>query len=101
MTNMYLPIGSVVLLKNATKRLMIIAIKTTDTGSLIEYDYGAVLYPEGYISANKIYLFNNKDVAKVFYPGYDDDERRQFLRKLSESDNKQTGKNNPVYFDQK
>lgn len=95
--NKYLPIGSVVLLKNATKRLMIIAVKVMDTGSKIEYDYGAVLYPEGYISADKIYLFNNKEVAKVYFAGYDDDERRQFLSQLSNYDQEQAQQNSQAY----
>lgn len=82
MTNMYLPIGSVVLLKNATKRLMIVSIGMTDLDTGVTYDYGSVLYPEGYVGSDAIFMFNNSDVAKVYFSGYDDDERREFLSKL-------------------
>lgn len=43
-----LPIGSVVMLKDAEKPLMIYGIKQLDTDNPeVEYDYIGVLYPEG------------------------------------------------------
>lgn len=45
-----LPIGSVVLLKEAVKPVMIFGIKQVDIENQSqEYDYIAVLYPEGNI----------------------------------------------------
>ena len=79
-----LPIGSVVLLKNGTKRLMIFGIKQTDNDSKIEYDYIGVLYPEGNIGEGGQFLFNHSDIQKVFFKGYEDEERGEFLEKLDE-----------------
>ena len=45
-----LPIGSIVLLKDGEKRLMINGIMQSDaSGNGQEYDYLGVLYPEGHI----------------------------------------------------
>lgn len=98
--NKYLPIGSVVLLKNATKRLMIVSIGLQDLGSGVIYDYGAVLYPEGYVGPDAILMFNNSDVAKVYFPGYDDDERRQFLSQLPDFSREQAEQNSQAYYGQ-
>ena len=53
----YLPIGSVVLLKNANKRLMIYGRlqKAEDSDSV--RDYIGCLYTEGNISKKKTYMF--------------------------------------------
>ena len=79
-----LPIGSIVLLKNGEKRLMIIGIKQSnmDEGGK-EYDYLGILYPEGHIGEEFQYLFNHEDINKIVFRGYEDKEREEFLRNLS------------------
>ena len=79
-----LPIGSVVLLKEGKKRLMIFGVKQTDNSTSIEYDYIAVMYPEGNIGEAGQYMFNHYDIEKVFFEGYQDEERELFLDKLNE-----------------
>lgn len=44
-----LPIGTVVLLKGAKKKLMIIGVKQTNAETDEEFDYLGVIYPEGNI----------------------------------------------------
>ena len=79
-----LPVGSVVLLKDGEKRLMINGIMQTDAGgSGKEYDYLAVLYPEGHIGEEFQYLFNHDDINEVLFRGFEDEERVEFLSKLS------------------
>jgi len=80
-----LPIGSIVLLKDGEKKLMICGIKQMDgyKGGT-EYDYLGVLYPEGHIGDEFQYLFNHDDVAQIVFKGYDDEERTEFLKKLSD-----------------
>lgn len=57
-----LPIGSIVLLKDGEKRLMINGIMQTDTGGTQKnYDYMGILYPEGHIGEGFQYLFNHED----------------------------------------
>ncbi len=78
-----LPIGTVVLLKNGEKRLMIAGIKQMDTeDETKEYDYYGVMYPEGHVGENFQYLFNHEDISEVYFKGFEDEERVEFLNKL-------------------
>lgn len=80
-----LPIGSVVLLKDGEKHLMIAGILQSDANDLDkQYDYFGVLYPEGHIGDEFQYLFNHDDISEIVFRGYDDPERTQFLQKLSD-----------------
>lgn len=79
-----LPIGSVVLLKGGKKRLMIYGIKQTDNATEIEYDYISVLYPEGNMGEAGQYLFNHEDIEQVYFKGYEEEQREEFLENLSE-----------------
>ncbi len=79
-----LPIGSIVLLRDGEKRLMISGIMQSDaSGDGQEYDYLGVLYPEGHIGEQFQYLFNHEDIQEIFFRGFEDEERRDFLEKLA------------------
>lgn len=86
MNEKYLPIGSVVLLKNATKKLMItgFCVKPDDKDDII-YDYVGCLYPEGVISSKENCVFNHKQIDKIFFEGYISPEENEFKAKLSEA----------------
>lgn len=76
-----LPIGSVVLLKNSEKRVMIIGfcqIDSSGEGGGEIWDYAGCLYPEGYIGAEKTFLFNGGQIDKIFAIGYQDEEQFAF-----------------------
>lgn len=78
-----LPIGSVVLLKGAKKRLMIIGYckyKAGDDETI--YDYAGCLYPEGFMSPESTALFNHEDIDKIFALGYQNKLRFEFEPKL-------------------
>ncbi len=81
-----LPVGSVVLLKNGEKKLMIIGIMQSDRGRKKKnYDYLGELYPEGHLGEGvHQYLFNHEDIEEIVFRGYEDDERTEFLKKLSD-----------------
>lgn len=79
-----LPIGSVVLLEDGSKKLMIIGVKQTDISSGEEYDYLSVIYPEGYINEDTLFFFNHDAIDKVFYSGMHDEERESFIEKLND-----------------
>ncbi len=83
-----LPIGSVVLLKNGEKKLMIIGIMQSDRGRKKKnYDYLGELYPEGHLGEGvHQYLFNHEDIDEIIFRGYEDDERAKFLKSLSDED---------------
>lgn len=79
-----LPIGSIVRLHDGEKRLMIIGIMQSDaSGNGKEYDYLGILYPEGHIGDQFQYLFNQEDIEEVIFRGFEDDERIEFLNKLT------------------
>ena len=87
-----LPIGSVVKLKGGEKRLMITGIKqTTKDNPDEEYDYLAVLYPEGHVGDEYNLVFNHDDIETVFFRGFEDFERQEFIRRLDEYYNKLEG----------
>ena len=82
-----LPIGTVVLLKDSTKRIMIIGFcqgSTSEDEKSNIWDYAGCLYPEGYISADKTFLFNGEQIDKIFAIGYQDQEQFDFKVKLDE-----------------
>ncbi len=76
----YLPIGSVVLLNGAEKRLMICGRLQTDVSTDKQYDYSACLYPEGLIDSKELYMFNNEDINNVYFIGFQDEEELRFRR---------------------
>ncbi len=79
-----LPIGSIVLLEEGKKKLMVFGVKQIDNATEVEYDYIGVLYPEGSLGETGQFLFNHQDIVEVVFKGYEDDEREEFLEKLSD-----------------
>lgn len=77
-----LPIGSVILLKNGKKRLMVTGVKQTNTEDGQEYDYIGVLYPEGHMGDVGQFLFNHSDVDEIYFRGFEDQEREEFIQEL-------------------
>lgn len=78
-----LPIGTIVLLKDGEKRLMINGIMQTDGDTGKNYDYIGILYPEGHIGEGFQYLFNQEDINDIIFRGFEDTERVEFLEKLT------------------
>lgn len=78
-----LPIGSVVLLKEGKKKVMIFGIKQTDRSTNEEHDYIGVIYPEGNLGQEMQFYFEHENIAEVVFRGYEDNERENFVIKLS------------------
>lgn len=83
----YLPLGSIVILKDGQKAIMIYGRKQIHTLSGEEFDYVACLYPEGNISDEFTYLFNHDQVREVIHTGYTDGEDKQFVKEALLEDN--------------
>lgn len=84
----YYPIGSIVLLKGALKKAMIIGIiqnVTDKSGKITEYDYIGVIYPEGYLNPQTLFMFNHDSITDVVFKGYENIERSNFINKLEEN----------------
>ena len=78
----YLPIGSVVILEGGNKRVMIYGRQQSQVNTGKEWDYIACLYPEGNINEEHMYLFNEDDIAKIYFLGFQDEEEENFKLKI-------------------
>ena len=84
----YLPIGSIVLLKGAKKRIMIIGFMASSNETKDKvFDYMGCIYPEGVISSDQSLVFNHDQIDKIYYIGYSDKEEKEFSMKLNEFEN--------------
>ncbi len=90
----YLPIGTVVLLKDAKKRVMITGFvaKGKETGDKM-FDYMGCLYPEGVISSEQNLLFDHGQIDKIYYIGYVDNEWKETETKLKDIVSKMENEN--------
>lgn len=80
-----LPIGTVVLLKDATKRIMITGFFIKDAKNENKvYDYIGCPFPEGVLSAKHNLLFNKDKIQKIYHYGLDDGEQFAYATKLKD-----------------
>ena len=79
----YLPIGSVVLLKNGSKKIMIYGRKQLAAETGEEFDYVACLYPEGNIDDDYTFLFNHENIDEVVFAGFADEDEEEFQKILN------------------
>ena len=81
----YLPIGTVVILKGATKRLMIAGFCAIDNSNKEKiWDYSGCMYPEGFLNSDQICLFNHDQIEKVYHIGLSNDaEEKEFKKTLN------------------
>lgn len=75
-----LPVGTVVLLKDSTKKIMIIGVLQRQINTEQEkiWDYAACFYPEGFMGGDKLFLFDHDQIERVFAVGYQDEEQFSF-----------------------
>ena len=73
----FLPIGSLVRLKGGKRKLLIVGIHQRGSNDLV-YDYSACLYPFGYINADQMFLFNEKNIEEIISTGYSDEELKEY-----------------------
>lgn len=83
----YLPIGSVVLLKDSKKRIMIVGVKQKQENSDKVWDYSACLYPEGILDPDKLFLFDQEQIERLYFIGLQDGEGLAFLNRLNSMEN--------------
>lgn len=77
-----LPVGSVVLVGNSTKKVMIIGLCQKGGSDEVKlWDYAGVIFPEGYLDPNKLFLFNNDQITQIYALGYQDAEQIAFKKK--------------------
>lgn len=87
MKEKYLPIGSVITLSDMDVKLMIVGylVKTAEDDKEV-FDYTACLYPQGFFSSEGYILFNHKDIEKIWFIGYQDEDYEEYHKYLNEID---------------
>ena len=81
-----LPIGSVVLLTESTKRVMIIGVcQRSAKDPNVVWDYCGVVFPEGFLSTETTLLFNSDQIERVYALGYQDEEQIIFKAKADDA----------------
>ena len=82
----YLPLGSVLMLKNGRHRVMIVGycVKLAEDPNAPIYDYMGCLFPEGIFTTEQSMAFNHTDIDKVYHLGLVDQEVNNFHAKLKE-----------------
>ena len=94
----YLPLGSVVILRGGTQKVVINArgLVTLATEPASFFDYGGSLYPQGIIG-DQILYFNHQDIAKVVFTGYHDEDDDMRVDNINEwFTNSQFQRGNPA-----
>lgn len=76
----YMPIGSVITIKNYNKLIMIIGFNHSNTTQT--YDYIGCVYPFGINSENSTILFNHEQIERVYHIGFINNQERLFKSEL-------------------
>lgn len=81
----YLPLGSVVYLKEGTKKVLVVArgLITKNGDDVIFFDYGGVPYPEG-VHDDQMAYFQHDGISKVVFKGYTDFDDEATVDKINE-----------------
>ena len=97
MDEKYLPIGTVVLLENGTKELMITGycvMSPNDPGNV--YDYSGCIYPEGIMRSDINCVFNHSQIVSILSMGYISEVCQTFLDNLKEMTKEEEETNEPL-----
>ena len=74
MKNDYLPLGSIVNIKDSDDKIMIIGYHAKkDENDTRIYDYKGCIYPKGIIDMNKTLFFNDSEIINILFEGYKSD----------------------------
>lgn len=74
--NKYLPVGTIVLIKNNIKTLMIIGYLSKNDEKI--YDYVGVYCPEGFAGKEYLLKFNHDDVVGVMKMGLEFKKQKEY-----------------------
>ncbi len=84
----FLPIGTVIMIKGGTKKVMIIGYCPV-TPDNKQFDYSGCMWPEGSLSSDKTLMFNHDQIEFVYYKGLSDGEQQAFIMQLNSMLDKQ------------
>ncbi len=93
----YLPLGTVVKLKNGDAELMIISYRISTDGNIYKnkvkienkdyvFDYAACIYPLGVLRSDQMIAFNHDQIAEVLFEGYKTESLKEIIEILKEEE---------------
>lgn len=89
-----LPIGTVVSLKGKNEKLIIFGwMQMTPNNENKLYDYISFKYPIGPVTKDDIQVFDEENIDKIYFYGYEDKEGIEYRNKVIEYRNKVKNKN--------
>ena len=77
----YYPIGTVVILKNGNRPVMIYGRRQKQVGGG-EWDYVACLYPEGNLGEDYNIFFQHEEIELILHKGLINDAEKRMLKVL-------------------
>ena len=80
-----LPLGTVVLLKDATRYVVVIGYSMIEHGEKKVWDYLGCPYPVGVVSSDSNLLFDKEQIDKIVHRGFSDEEGEEFRNQISVS----------------
>jgi len=83
MEHEFLPIGTVIELKNTAVPIMIagyLSVANSNPDKI--WDYSGFLYPLGYVNNDEVISFNHDQIGTVIAYGYKDVEEEEFVEKV-------------------
>lgn len=80
-----LPLGSIVMLKGATKKLMVYGRFQMNAIDDTMFDYVGCMYPEGNLSAECTFLFNESDIQEIIFEGFTDEDDEKYIKAVQEA----------------
>lgn len=79
------PIGTVVILKNATAAIMISGyLAESEQKPNYIWDYSGFLYPIGLQEETEVYTFDHSQIEHILAFGYQDGETFAFMKKIQQ-----------------
>lgn len=84
----YYPVGTIVNLFNTKERLMISGYLQKNNQSDKIWDYVGVLYPLGFLTPNRMVLFDHEQIENVYYIGCQNNEQFNFMEAMKKQTTK-------------
>lgn len=82
MNDKLLAIGTIVKLKRLEAfRMMILGYYPIDEDTQQMYEYLAVIYPQGILNDESLFLIHSSDIEEIIFQGYSDEES-ELLREI-------------------
>ena len=85
MIDKYLPLGTVVQIKNVPRKLLICGFCVKNVDDNKAYDYAAYPYPTGILEQNQNVLFNHDAIEKIVFLGLRNENDKRFKENLIKS----------------